>query len=243
MRLLAAYRIRSTTFLRGEWEQVLQFANDFIAECEADAPHVLESDIRALRATIRLARDDDSGALADCTAAVAHVRNAATADAAPRALASLAAIYRELGRAEEAQTLANEVFAYDLSFDLAAIAWIGHRLAWDADAFGVRPNIAVMLARLPPTNPWRICTQAILNSEFGRAAGHFASIGASVLEARARLRQAETLAHQTRHSEAREQLGKALTFFRSIGATRYIRKTEAVLAAADPATAPEQARV
>jgi hypothetical protein len=49
--------------------------------------------------------------------------------------------------------------------------------------------------------------------------------------ARVRLRAAETLAAQGHRIEANEQLDKALAFYRSVGATRYIREAEALVAA------------
>ena len=46
-----------------------------------------------------------------------------------------------------------------------------------------------------------------------------------------RLRSAEQLVHEGRRAEADEQLRRALAFYRSVGATRWIREGEALLAA------------
>jgi hypothetical protein len=51
------------------------------------------------------------------------------------------------------------------------------------------------------------------------------------LEAHARLRAVEHLRAEGRHADADEQLERALTFWRSVGATRYVRRGEALLAA------------
>jgi hypothetical protein len=51
-------------------------------------------------------------------------------------------------------------------------------------------------------------------------------------EALARLRAADKLVADGRRAEADEQLGRALAFFRSVGATVYVREAEALLAAA-----------
>ena len=56
-------------------------------------------------------------------------------------------------------------------------------------------------------------------------------MGRFAAAARVRLRAAETLAVQGHRTEANEQLDKALAFYRSVGATRYIREAEALLAA------------
>jgi hypothetical protein len=50
-------------------------------------------------------------------------------------------------------------------------------------------------------------------------------------EAHARLRAAERLRADGRHAEADEQLTPALAFFRSVAASRYVRRGEALLAA------------
>ena len=50
-------------------------------------------------------------------------------------------------------------------------------------------------------------------------------------EAYARLCAAESLAARGRRAEADEELHAALAFYRSVGATRFIREGEALLAA------------
>jgi hypothetical protein len=50
-------------------------------------------------------------------------------------------------------------------------------------------------------------------------------------EAFFRLRAAEQLVDEGRRAEADEQLGRALAFYRSVCATRYVREGEALLAA------------
>jgi hypothetical protein len=68
--------------------------------------------------------------------------------------------------------------------------------------------------------PWR--RQQIYSTEMGRMTA----------SARVRLSAAEKLIQDARHAEAREQLDKALAFYRSVRATRYIRQAEQLLAAA-----------
>ena len=48
-------------------------------------------------------------------------------------------------------------------------------------------------------------------------------------EAYARLRAAEQLESQGRHAEAQTHLTRALAFYRSVGATAYVRRGEALL--------------
>ena len=46
-----------------------------------------------------------------------------------------------------------------------------------------------------------------------------------------RLRAAQALVAENRRAEADEHLGRAVAFYRSVGATRYIREGEALFAA------------
>ena len=63
------------------------------------------------------------------------------------------------------------------------------------------------------------------------AADVLAEIGAPPSEAFFRLRAAEALVAEGRRAEADEQLRPALAFYRGVGATRYVREGEALLAA------------
>lgn len=63
------------------------------------------------------------------------------------------------------------------------------------------------------------------------AAESLDSTGAARSAALARLRAARELAWTGRQAEADDRLHQALSFFRSVGATRLIRETEALLAA------------
>jgi len=57
-------------------------------------------------------------------------------------------------------------------------------------------------------------------------------MGVPEYTADARLQAAKKLAEQGRGAEANVQFEEALGFYRSVGATRYIRQAEALLAAA-----------
>jgi hypothetical protein len=72
---------------------------------------------------------------------------------------------------------------------------------------------------------------ATLAGDFGRAADISAEDGWLVEEAELRLRDAKALVEAGRRAEADVQLQRALAFYRSVGATRFIREGEALLAA------------
>jgi hypothetical protein len=66
---------------------------------------------------------------------------------------------------------------------------------------------------------------------FEEAAEIFGAMGAVPEEAFARLRAAEALVQAGRRAEADAQLQQALAFYRSVGATAYIREAEGLFAA------------
>jgi hypothetical protein len=58
----------------------------------------------------------------------------------------------------------------------------------------------------------------------------YEEIGTRPLEAFTRLRAAAQLVVAGRRAEANEQLAKGLAFYRTVGATRYLREGEILLA-------------
>jgi hypothetical protein len=56
-------------------------------------------------------------------------------------------------------------------------------------------------------------------------------MGATTCEAFFRLHAAESFVAEDRRAEADEQLRAALAFYRGVGATRYVREGEALMAA------------
>jgi len=78
---------------------------------------------------------------------------------------------------------------------------------------------------------WRAAGGALAMGDFGAAAAAYAELGLRPYEARARLHAAARLVGEGRRREADEHLGGALAFYRTVGATRYIREGEGLLAA------------
>jgi hypothetical protein len=78
---------------------------------------------------------------------------------------------------------------------------------------------------------WVRAARAYAVGDFVAAAEAFAAMPSRPDEAYARLRAAEELAAERSGAAADEQLQKALGFYRSVGATRYIGAAEALLSA------------
>jgi DNA-binding SARP family transcriptional activator/class 3 adenylate cyclase len=206
----------------GEWDDALQAADSFIAESERAGTH--PHGVRLQRAYIRQARDDPAGALEDIEKSL-EAQKAREASSRPH-LRSVMAVFLlvELGRLEQARTLADEV--------VDRHPWLGFpEFALVAADVGYLSKLRAALDALSRRRPPDIAAEAIIEGRFVEAADVLAEMGRMTAAARVRLRAAETLAAQGHRIEANEQLDKALAFYRSVGATRYIREAEALVAA------------
>jgi hypothetical protein len=88
------------------------------------------------------------------------------------------------------------------------------------------------LARSAPETPWLQAGVALAGRDFAAAAAIYERTGARGAEAVARLHAAEDEAAAGRRSEADAELAKAQPFFQTEAAKPYLRRCEALLAAA-----------
>ena len=105
------------------------------------------------------------------------------------------------------------------------------QLAWVAERVGRAGEIRELAHGLEESNQWFRAARLALDGDFSRSAHVLQQIGSLPEEAYARLRAAEVLVREGRRAEADEQLQRALGFYRSVGATRYVHEAEALLAA------------
>jgi class 3 adenylate cyclase/tetratricopeptide (TPR) repeat protein len=206
----------------GDWDAATRLLDAYLAEVESGFPHYMESAARSARAQIRYARGDTAGALDDGERGVAAGR-AAQDPQALNVLISHARVLIAEGRSEEALRLTEEslqtgFLPYYVAYDAA---WVMHELG--AESVSVP---------LPETNePWRSVVNALLRGDLLEGADRLGDLGLRPDEAHTRLRAAEELVDAGRRAEADEQLRRALAFYRTVGATRYVRQGEALLAA------------
>jgi hypothetical protein len=78
---------------------------------------------------------------------------------------------------------------------------------------------------------WRRVVDSLVRGDYVTAADRYADLGARAYEADSRLWAAKRLLDVGDHAAAAEQLRRALAFYRSVGATRYLREGEALLRA------------
>jgi tetratricopeptide (TPR) repeat protein len=196
---------------------------------EAGSPHYLESPVRLLRAWMSRAAGDLAGASQDSEKALEGARRVNEAQLLSQALFGRAAVLLDEERRPEALKLAHESleqgdrFVHALNDTIIVdAAWVMHDLGLGED---YRP-----LIELSNDRPWAAAASAICSGDFQRAADVLAKIGYRPGEAYARLRAAKVLAEQGKRAEADAELTPALAFWREVGATRYVREGEALLA-------------
>jgi hypothetical protein len=103
--------------------------------------------------------------------------------------------------------------------------------AWVAVTLGRASDLVEVIEPEPFKSPWLRAALAAASRDFLAAADLLGGMGIDSDEAFFRLRAAEQLVDEGRRAEADEQLGRALAFYRSVCATRYVREGEALLAA------------
>ncbi len=214
-------------FILGRWDEALEGAEMFIAECEAGSPHYLESAVREDRASIREARGDVEDALADCRQSLALARDSDDPQGfLPRLGTSV--------RMFEAHDLAGE--ARDLAVELVELArTYPHMAAWAFPWEFLLARVALEFEGelrealdLAPAGPWKALAFVCFDRDFVRAADMWAEAGSPTWEARLRLRAAEELIETGRRAEGDIELEKALAFYRSVSATYYVDRCEAL---------------
>jgi hypothetical protein len=202
----------------GRWDEAKELASRRIAEADKGSPDYLASGFRCYRALIQLGRGNVEEALADARAALPGARVVRDPQQLELALAQCAQVLLAIGDREGAGALVDE----------ALTGWLGVRaqsfdLCWVVGQLGRTEPFLEALEHHAFRSLWKEAARAVVHGDFARAADLYAEIGSKPDEAHARLRAA----HQGQH----EQLGPAIAFYRSVGANRYVREGEALLAA------------
>ena len=210
----------SLSYFVGEWDTALRQADEFIAACAAE-PHYQENHVRAFRSAIRFARDDVDGALADIDAGFSGPSDPQSQGPV---LAVAARIFCELGDPRAVDTSLNVLrMGFGTTPEPLSMVTLSPIEVPDP----VRDRLLEVVAAYP-TSPsrWVAGGRAALEGRFLDAAEIYAGMPFLSVEADVRLRAAEALFADGRPADAEKQLELALAFWRSVGATRYIRAAE-----------------
>jgi hypothetical protein len=216
-------------FQRGEWDDLLTAADAFLAD---ETPSYQASGAFAWRGLVRVAHGDLEGAQSDAEQGLELARRAKDPQVVLGVSGMSAVIFLSAGNEARAGELLDEILA-----EVRRLPQIGfgavwaHGWAWVAWVLGRGDEVLDALEDEPLQTPWLDATRAIAVGDFRQAADILAGVGRPAYEMFYRLRAAEALVYEGRRAEADEQLRPALAFYRSAGATRYVRAGEALLAA------------
>ena len=219
-------------YWRGHWDTALNEANQFIAGSEAGSTDFAQTVSRLVRGWIRLARGDLGGALQDADAGLQHARMAKEPQVLYPMLAFRARALLGAGREHEAGADASELLRILAQRGIPVVAsyWSGD-LAVTLQALGRGAELLELLTHAKTPTRWFEAAAAVAAGEFQRAADLYDDIEALPEGAFARLQAAKRLVAAGRRAEANAQLSRALAFYRQVGATGYLRESEALLAA------------
>ncbi len=217
-------------YVTGHWKDARALVDQVLGDF-GDTPFWIEPLAHVYRARLDLAAGDSDAARERVGRIVALARAATEIQIVNPSLAFAAYVQAELGEGDAGE-LVDELFA----------AWrtvaFGNLLGdWLVDLWSALRRLGREEELRPALDrhrgiPWRDGVAALLERDFGRAAATFAEIGALPSEAAARLWGAEWLVAQGLRAAADTELQGALSYYRSVGARRYVAEGERLLAAA-----------
>ncbi|MFL6012672.1 MAG: ATP-binding protein [Gaiellaceae bacterium] len=228
----AGAKIGLFAYVQGQWDEALALAEKSVAAHEAGVQHYQSSTAYNFRGLIRVARDDAEGARRDAEMALELARPAKDPQLVQPAHAIAALTFHVAGAERRAAETLDE--ALDGLRDLHGLGFVAvelHLLAWVARAHGRADEMVAVVDRQPFTSVWTEVVRAVCAGDDARAGELLDDIELPAHAAFYRLKAAEALVAEGRRAEADEQLRRALAFYRDVGATRYVREGEALLAA------------
>jgi class 3 adenylate cyclase/tetratricopeptide (TPR) repeat protein len=217
-------------FSIGDWDGALELVDMHLAE---DEPRrYQDASAHGLRVVIYEARGDAAAAVIEDEIGLRLARANDDAQSTWPALVGSAWLARRHVRSDEVVSKLDEVVDAIAGSESVGDPQDFHITLAMELVFADRDEDAQEIALRMPDCPWREVTLATAERRFGDAAGLLAAMGEEVLQADLRLLDARALAAQGRLAEAEEQLERARTFWRSVGAIVFLREADDVLAAA-----------
>jgi class 3 adenylate cyclase/tetratricopeptide (TPR) repeat protein len=207
-------------FHAGEWDDSFARAEQVVAQVEQGVATYSAGTAYGYRGMIRLGRGDSAGANADAELTVEHARLTGDPQALNPDLANAAYIFTLVGSRQRADETVTE--ALD---NVRPLRYLGfgamecHSLAWAALELGREAEVVEVLEREALGGAWQRAALAVAARDFHAAAEIMAGGGLEPDAAFFRLR-----------SGAEEDVRRALDFYRGVGATRFVREAEELLA-------------
>jgi class 3 adenylate cyclase len=212
--------------MSGSWKECLSAAREYVAAI-GDERHYLVSTALMVSSSALLAHGEVEAAGVNSQRALELAREIKDPQQLHPALLFHARSLLLAGQRPESEELADELLAARPQLN----EWWFHDLPWILLELG-REAEYLERAKTAPATLWLEAGVAVARRGFAAAAAIYERIGARGAEAIARLHAAEDAAAAGRRSEADSELAKAQRFFEEQGATPYLRRCEALLAAA-----------
>jgi hypothetical protein len=204
----------------GDWREAQSRADVYLGEVEAGSPHYVAWQIYGVRAEMRLACGDAEGAIRDVERSLELGLAAGELQATYFVRAAGTHVFEAVSRPDRAAELARdflEALASGLPMGFAIINL--PVFVAGAVGLGLADELGAALSAQPVTR-WTEAARAYASGDHAGAAELYAQIGARPDEAEARLKAGDEV-----------NVRRALEFWRSVGATRYIAEAESLLAA------------
>jgi tetratricopeptide (TPR) repeat protein len=214
-------------YLLGRWDRALERAERFLAEL-ANTSHYMEGTCLRVRSAVSISRGATEPALADAAREVKLERRSGDPQVLYPALSFWGLALVRAGRNDEALAVISELLELASESEFA-ISFVDASLA--LVELGRAGELAELAELVSDDTPYGAGIEALARGELSIAADSFESTGSRVASSYARLLAAERLAADGRQAEAETQLSQALAFYREVGASAYVRRAEALLAA------------
>jgi class 3 adenylate cyclase/tetratricopeptide (TPR) repeat protein len=216
----------------GRWDDGLELADGLLSRAEAGSPHYMDSVCWLVRGRIGLARGN-AEAFHDAAKALEVARLVKDSQVLYPAVAFRAHAELAAGRMDEAGALADELLSSwsarpETMLDSHLQSFVD--LAVVLSALGRGRELIAIAKNARLQTRWIDAAKAFARRDFQHAAEIYAKAGSLPDEALAHLRAAEALFADGRRAEGDEELQKALSFYRSVDATAYLREGETLLA-------------
>ena len=212
-------------FVCGRWDSTLATAEAFIAESEAGTPHAQANVAHALRGNIRVGRDDLDGALADHLRALELARERQDPQSIVVTLTMTAATHAERGELDDTRRFVVELLPLLQKHPLLGPLFL---LAPWADELGVAEQLLAICEAARKT-PMHEASRRALAGDYAGAADIYRDSGNVTAEAHQRYHAGRRALERGELAEGEAQLRRALEFHRSVDATFYVRREQALL--------------
>jgi tetratricopeptide (TPR) repeat protein len=219
----------SLAFLIGRWDRALDLIEPILARFDAGTTHYLETDARGTRAPILHARGETRAGLADVERGLAVARSAKDPQIVVPALGSVAGLLARDGRLEEARRLLDE--ALTICRGLTPYYSFAPNLLVGVLDVGMEDEFAEVFGPHADSDPWTGAAVTAWRGDLLGAADLLERHDGKALEADLRVKAAARLHAAGDTAGAEEQRRRAVTFYRSVGATERIREADALLSA------------